>query len=108
MFRDQANGNRVVIHLVGQGESIADGLLSADDVLYPASAEAASHLRVARFDIRTYRQHISQSPQLALSVIAATFRQLRGLVDQIKHTNEWSSRLASLVSGPATSKPRLV
>ena len=58
MFRDQANGNRVVIHLVGQGESIADALLSADDVLYPASAEAASHLRVARFDIRTYRQHI--------------------------------------------------
>jgi CRP-like cAMP-binding protein len=92
LFRDQANGNRVVIHLFGPGESFAEALLSADDVLYPVSAEAASHLRVARFDIKAFRDHIAQSPRLALAVIAATFRQLRGLVDQIEHHSEWSPR----------------
>jgi len=92
LFRDQANGNRVVIHLFGPGESFAEALLSADDVLYPVSAEAASHLRVARFDIKTVRDHITQNPRLALAVIAAIFKQLRGLVDQIEHHSEWSPR----------------
>ena len=92
VFRDQANGNRVVIHLFGPGESFAEALLSADDVLYPVSAEAASRLRVARFSIRTYRDHIAESPRLALAVIAAVFKQLRGLVDQIEHHSEWSPR----------------
>jgi len=92
LFRDQANGNRVVIHLFGPGESFAEALISADDVLYPVSAEAASRLRVVRFDIRTFRDHIAQSPRLALAVIAAVFKQLRGLVDQIEHHSEWSPR----------------
>lgn len=92
LFRDQANGNRVVIHLFGPGDSFAEALLSADDVVYPVSAEAASHLRVARFDIKTFRDHIAQSPGLALAVIAAVFKQLRGLVDQIEHHSEWSPR----------------
>ena len=92
LFRDQANGNRVVIHLFGPGESFAEALLSADDMLYPVSAEAASRLRVARFDIKIFRDHIAESPRLALSVIAAVLKQLRGLVDQIEHHSEWSSR----------------
>lgn len=92
LFRDQPNGNRVVIHLFGPGESFAEALLSADDVPYPASAEAASHLRVARFDIKAFRDHITQSPRLALGVISAVFKQLRGLVDQIEHHREWSPR----------------
>jgi CRP-like cAMP-binding protein len=92
IFRDQANGNRVVIHLFGPGDSFAEALLSADDVLYPVSAEAASRSRVARFDIKTFRDHIAQSPRLALAVIAAVFKQLRGLVDQIEHHSEWSPR----------------
>ena len=92
LFRDQANGNRVVIHLFGPGESFAEALISADDVLYPVSAEAASQLRVVRFDIKTFRDHIAQSPRLALAVIAAVFKQLRGLVDQIEHHSEWSPR----------------
>lgn len=92
LFRDQANGNRVVIHLFGPGESFAEALLSADDVVYPVSAEAASRLRAVRFDIKTFRNHITQSPQLALAVIAAVFKQLRSLIDQIEHHSEWSPR----------------
>lgn len=92
LFRDQPNGNRIVIHLFGPGESFAEALISADNLLYPVSAEAASRLRVARFDIKTYRDLVTESPRLALAVISAVFKQLRGLVDQIEHHSGWSPR----------------
>lgn len=92
LYRDQANGNRIVIHLLGPGESFAEALISTDDLHYPVSAEAASTLRVARFDIKTYRELVTRNPRLALAVISAVFKQLRGLVDQIEHHNGWSPR----------------
>lgn len=91
LFRDQANGNRVVIHLFGPGDSFAEALI-LPDVTYPASAEAASPLRVARFDTRAFRTFITASPGLALAVIAGTFKQLHTLVDRIEHSSEWSPR----------------
>jgi CRP-like cAMP-binding protein len=92
LFRDQPNGNRIVIHLFGPGESFAEALISADNLFYPVSAEAASRLRVARFDLKIYRDLVSQSPRLALAVISAVFKQLRGLVDQIEHHSGWPPR----------------
>lgn len=92
LFRDQPNGNRIVIHLFGPGESFAEALISTDNLFYPVSAEAASRLRVARFDLKIYRDLVSQSPRLALAVISAVFKQLRGLVDQIEHHSGWPPR----------------
>ncbi len=92
LYRDQPNGNRIVIHLLGPSESFAEALISTDNLRYPVSAEAASPLRVARFEIKTYRELIGQNPRLALAVISAIFKQLRGLVDQIEHHNGWSPR----------------
>ena len=92
LYRDQPNGNRIVIHLLGPSESFAEALISTDNQRYPVSAEAASLLRVARFDIKAYRDLVTQNPRLALALISAIFKQLRGLVDQIEHHNGWSPR----------------
>jgi CRP/FNR family transcriptional regulator, dissimilatory nitrate respiration regulator len=91
LFRDQANGNRVVIHLFGPGDSFAEALI-LPHATYPASAEAACPLRVARFETKAFRTSIMHSPGLALAVIAGTFKQLHALVDRIEHSSEWSPR----------------
>lgn len=91
LFRDRPDGARTVIHLFGPGESFAEALILPDS-RYPVSAEAASGLRIAKFETARFRAFVSANPHLALSIIAATFRQLRNLVDQIEHQKGWSPR----------------
>lgn len=89
MFREGADGDRTAIHLVGPGESFAEAVL-AREARYPVSAEAATDLRVARIDTAHFRNLILQSPELALSIIAAVFGKLRRLVSRIEQDQEWS------------------
>jgi CRP-like cAMP-binding protein len=89
MFREGADGDRTAIHLVGPGESFAEAVL-AREACYPVSAEAATDLRIARIDTARFRALILQSPELALSIIAAVFGKLRRLVSRIEQDKEWS------------------
>ncbi|MDQ8698240.1 Crp/Fnr family transcriptional regulator [Hyphomicrobium sp. LHD-15] len=89
VFREGSDGERTAIHLVGPGDSFAEAML-ARDARYPASAEAATDLRVARIDTARFRNLILQSPELSLSIIAAVFRKLRHLVSRIEQDQEWS------------------
>ncbi|MCC7250315.1 Crp/Fnr family transcriptional regulator [Hyphomicrobium sp.] len=89
VFREGPDGSRTAIHLVGPGESFAEAVL-AREARYPASAEAATDLRVARIDTTRFRDLILQSPELALSIIGAVFAKLRRLVGRIEQDQEWS------------------
>ncbi len=88
LLRDKSDGTRTVIKLLGPGESFAEALV-VEGERYPVSAEAASPLRVARFDSATFRALVAANPGLSLSMIAATFRQMRRLLDQIEHLKSW-------------------
>jgi len=89
LFREQADGERTVIHLFGPGDSLAEALILPGS-LYPASAEAASELRVLRVPAAGFRQQIEERPQLALSIISATLKHLKNLVDRVERDNGWS------------------
>ena len=88
VFREGEDGDRTAIHLVGPGESFAEAVL-AREACYPASAEAATDLRVARIDTARFRDLIVKSPELSLSIIAAVFGKLRRLVARIEQDQGW-------------------
>lgn len=89
--REGAEGERTTIHLVGPGDSFAEAVI-ARAATYPVTAEAATRLRAARIDTARFRHLIAQSPELALSIIAAMFGKLRRLVDRIEQDQEWSPK----------------
>lgn len=89
LSRDASSGARTLIKLIGPGESFAEAML-APGARYPVSGEAATPLRVARFPTERFRALVTQSPGLGLSIVAATFRQMHRLVDQIEHLKSWS------------------
>lgn len=89
LSRDASSGVRTLIKLIGPGESFAESML-APDARYPVSGEAATPLRVARFSTERFRTLVTQWPGLGLSIVAATFRQMHRLVDQIEHLKSWS------------------
>lgn len=105
MFREGADGERTAIHLVGPGESFAEAVL-APGSRYPVSGEAATDLRVARVDASHFRNLIMQSPELALSIIAAVFAKLRRLVARIEQDQEWppQRRVAAFLHGICGNK----
>ncbi len=88
LFRYGPDGERTTIHLVGPGESFAEAML-AREARYPVAAEAAADLRVAVISIARFRTLIAQSPELALSIIAAVLMKLRTLVCRIEQDQEW-------------------
>ena len=98
LSRDRSDGTRTVIKLLGPGESFAEALVGETDH-YPVSAEAAAGLRVACFDCAAFRALMMANPGLSLSMIAATFRQMRQLLDQIEHLKSWPAerRVANLL-----------
>lgn len=98
LMRDQSDGTRTVIKIVGPGESFAEAMLTPQ-ARYPVSAEAASDVRVVPFETNHFRALIEANPGLSLSIISATFRQLRLLVDQIEHLKSWpvERRLAGIL-----------
>lgn len=98
LLRDQSDGTRTVIKIVGPGESFAEAMLTPG-ARYPVSAEAASDITLARIDTEQFRDLVRRNPGLSLSIIAATFRQLRLLVDQIEHLKSWpiERQLASML-----------
>ena len=98
LVRDKSDGTRTVIKIVGPGESFAEAMLTPG-ARYPVTAEAASDVRVARLETERFRALVSSNPGLGLSIIAATFRQLRILVDQIEHLKSWpiERRLAGVL-----------
>jgi CRP-like cAMP-binding protein len=89
LSRDTHDGERTLIKLLGPGDSFAEALVGSD-ARYPVTGEAAAPLRVARFEMDRFRTLLLHSPGLGLSIVAATFRQMQRLVDQIEHLKSWS------------------
>ncbi|MBK1836696.1 Crp/Fnr family transcriptional regulator [Azospirillum sp. YIM B02556] len=98
LSRDRSDGTRTVIRIVGPGESFAEAMI-AEGARYPVGAEAACPLRVARFETARLRALVAATPGLGLSIVAATFRQMHRLVDQIEHLKSWPAdrRVAAML-----------
>ena len=64
---------------VGEGEAVA---LMNDN--YPVAAEAVTDCKVIRIDTDVLLHSIRQSPEIAISILTATFQHLHSLVEQVE------------------------
>ncbi len=98
LLRDQPDGTRTVLRIVGPGESFAEATMTPC-ARYPLGAEVASDARLVRIDTGRLRALIMEHPALSLSLVAAVFRQSNRLLDQIEHLKSWpiERRLARLL-----------
>ena len=83
IIRDTRGGAEAVVSVFTSGQSFAEapGLLG---VAYPVGAEAATVSRVLALEAAPLRARMDDSPALSRAVIAATYRHMHGLVEQVE------------------------
>lgn len=90
LARDDENGNRSVIDLVGKGESFAEAMIAPRSV-YPVGAQAASDVRLARFDTEAVRAMFVANPELPLAIISSLLSHLHRLILRVERDSSWST-----------------
>ena len=110
IYRLTPSGEEAVVGVFTAGQSFAEAAAFAGRT-YPASCEAVTDVRLLRVPSEHLGEKISQSPEIALSMLASTSRQLRQLVRQIEqlkaHTGvqrvaEFLASLCPVEEGPCT------
>jgi CRP-like cAMP-binding protein len=83
LFRITPNGTEAVVGVFTRGRSIGEAVAFRGDT-YPVSAEAASSARLIRIESETFLSNIRRDPDIALSMLSATYVHLQGMVAQIE------------------------
>lgn len=89
LYREDARGERTVIHIFGPGESFAEVLIGAGTI-YPANADTVTDARLVCIDTEEFRTRLALNPRLGLALISANFRLLKSFVDQIESGRSWT------------------
>ena len=83
VFRDTAEGEQTVLHLVRPGETFAEpAVLNLGR--YPAAAEAATDSRVVEVPKEAFEDAMRKDPELALRVIGILCQRLRFMVAEME------------------------
>lgn len=83
VFRSSADGHETVVHVFRQGEIFAEAVIFMGG-RYPVSAETATSCRLLRLNGARLRDCISETPGLALSMLASASQHLKVLVSQLE------------------------
>lgn len=83
LYRIAANGTEAVVSVMTRGRSFGEAVALRGGQ-YPVSAEAITPGSLLRLDAARIRHHLQTDPQMATSVLAATFVHLQQLVEQIE------------------------
>ncbi len=95
VFKLSPDGKEQIIRIVTPGEQFAEAAaLSGGE--YPVNAQALRDCELVFFDAERFCDLIISNPQLAVNMIAALCRLLRGLVDMVEELSlkDVSARLA--------------
>jgi len=110
IFRLTPSGEEAVVGVFTRGQSFAEAAAFTGGV-YPASCEAATDGRLLRVSSNNLLEHIRNSPEVGLAMLASTSRHLHMLVHQIEqlkaHTGaqrvaEFLASLCPVEEGPCT------
>lgn len=82
VFRITPNGDEAVVSVFARGESFAEPVMFLGGV-YPASAEAASAVRVVRIDAAEISAMMADNPALATAMLVSIARHTEELSDEI-------------------------
>jgi CRP-like cAMP-binding protein len=90
LYRELVRGQDVVVAMFTAGETFAEAVMFRGG-RYPATAEAVSPARVLRLDGTVLRRTITENPQIAFDMLAATSMHLKRLVEQIEQLKAHSA-----------------
>ena len=82
LYRITPSGEEAVVGIFTRGESFAEPVFFLGGV-YPASAEAASPLRLLRIDTVRFNEAIEQNPGLAATLLGSIVAHTERLFDEI-------------------------
>ena len=83
LYRIAPSGAEAVVNVFTNGSSFGEAVAFRDDV-YPVSAEAVTDCRLIRIEADGFLRKIRETPELAISILSATFTHLHALVAQVE------------------------
>ncbi|ADZ69019.1 Crp/Fnr family transcriptional regulator [Polymorphum gilvum] len=83
LFRIAPNGTEAVVGVFTKGSSFGEAVAFRHDV-YPVSAEAVTDCTLIRIEADAILRMITERPEIAVSILSATFVHLHNLVAQVQ------------------------
>ncbi|HEX9857887.1 MAG TPA: Crp/Fnr family transcriptional regulator [Paracoccaceae bacterium] len=83
LYRIAPNGAEAVVGVFTKGRSFGEAVAFRHDT-YPVAAEAVTDCSLIRIEADTILRLIRESPEIAVSILSATFVHLQGLVAQVE------------------------
>jgi CRP/FNR family transcriptional regulator, dissimilatory nitrate respiration regulator len=83
LYRIAPNGAEAVVSVFTKGASFGEAVAFRHDV-YPVAAEAVTDCTLIRIEADSFLRVIRASPELAISILSATFAHLHALVAQVE------------------------
>ena len=110
LYRISPNGTEAIVGVFTKGRSFGEAVAFRHDV-YPVAAEAVTDCRLIRIEADSLLRQIRESPEVAISILAATYVHLNSLVGQVEalkaqtgaqRVAEFLLELSSCAAGPCT------
>jgi CRP-like cAMP-binding protein len=83
LYRIAPNGAEAVVGVFTRGRSFGEAVAFRHDT-YPVAAEAVTDCRLIRIEADAFLRHIRESPEIAISILSATYAHLHSLVAQVE------------------------
>ncbi|MFA5539343.1 MAG: Crp/Fnr family transcriptional regulator [Gemmobacter sp.] len=83
LSRIAPNGTEAVVGVFTKGQSFGEAVAFRHD-RYPVNAEAVTDCTLIRIEADSFLSMIRARPEIAISILSATFLHLHGLVEQIE------------------------
>lgn len=83
LYRVAPSGAEAVVGVFTKGRSFGEAVAFRTDV-YPVAAEAVTDCSLIRIEADSLLRQIRESPEIAISILSATFVHLNGLVAQVE------------------------
>ncbi|WP_299932354.1 Crp/Fnr family transcriptional regulator [uncultured Pelagimonas sp.] len=83
LYRIARNGSEAVVGVFTKGRSFGEAVAFRHDT-YPVSAEAVTNCRLVRIEAEHYLHLVRSNPDMAVSILSATFAHLHSLVSQVE------------------------
>jgi CRP-like cAMP-binding protein len=83
LYRIAPNGAEAVVGVFTKGRSFGEAV-ALQNMTYPVAAEAVTDCTVIRVEADSLLRQIRESPEVAVSILAATFVHLNSLVAQVE------------------------
>ncbi len=83
LYRIAPNGTEAVVGVFTKGASFGEAVAFRHDI-YPVSAETVTDCTLIRIEADVFLRKIRENPEVAVSILTATFAHLHALVGQVE------------------------